>query len=583
MAISSQQDGKATLNGIYRYIMDNYPYYRENKQGWQNSIRHNLSLNDCFIKVPRDDKKPGKGSFWTLHPEAHGMFDNGSYLRRKRRFKTDLTSNERYYSVLRSIRKNLIKKNSDDKRINSSNINEVERNNGVEDENGDNDGELDDFNEDSNNSNLGDKSKDNTKSSTFEIPLIPKLNYPPNSNTYQTVNIFDGVTTITNAAAAATTTSVCLTTTTSSITYHPLLCLQRQVVAQSGLVNKSFEVKNSDDDIQDQQIHVNLNTSMKFTDEYHSSDNYYSLSSTTDTFKPYTMLRISDESLHRNEVDKRTVKDTDVQQELNQNYASSCQAILTSEVEFHKKLPLSNTNVQFSLSPFYSKSKEYCEQTFWSNGEDLKLDSWDNSSKVNAYEPSNSLVNNHSSCSRSPVNESGCQSTGETVLNQPECPQNIQYNAQQEQVSREYILAPLQSMKMAAAAFAWQASLATRQQNIHYNNDLGVNYETLWNRCTPNNVECLTQEVNEGRIVDNVEKPRTTWYSICSESIGQTTHRNIESTFEDLKLQGMHESSSSSRSSTSGDSLVGLNETDFNLTTSSQSPNRLLKYDQPLG
>ncbi|VDP97080.1 unnamed protein product [Trichobilharzia regenti] len=39
------------LSEIYQWIQLRYPYFRTRGPGWRNSIRHNLSLNDCFIKV----------------------------------------------------------------------------------------------------------------------------------------------------------------------------------------------------------------------------------------------------------------------------------------------------------------------------------------------------------------------------------------------------------------------------------------------------------------------------------------------------------------------------------------------------
>ncbi|XP_048865488.1 forkhead box protein M1 [Brienomyrus brachyistius] len=68
-AINSKKNRKMTLKEIYTWIEDHFPYFRNvAKPGWKNSIRHNLSLHDMFIRETTND---GKISYWTIRPEAN--------------------------------------------------------------------------------------------------------------------------------------------------------------------------------------------------------------------------------------------------------------------------------------------------------------------------------------------------------------------------------------------------------------------------------------------------------------------------------------------------------------------------------
>ncbi|XP_066504138.1 forkhead box protein B1b [Hoplias malabaricus] len=107
MAIQSCPEKMLPLSDIYKFIMERFPYYRENTQRWQNSLRHNLSFNDCFIKIPRRPDQPGKGSFWALHPSCGDMFENGSFLRRRKRFKVAASHADKAASYLQQQREKL--------------------------------------------------------------------------------------------------------------------------------------------------------------------------------------------------------------------------------------------------------------------------------------------------------------------------------------------------------------------------------------------------------------------------------------------------------------------------------------------
>ena len=81
LAILSTPERRLVLSDIYQWILDNYNYFHNRGSGWRNSIRHNLSLNDCFMKAGRSAN--GKGHYWTIHPANLEDFLRGDFRRRR--------------------------------------------------------------------------------------------------------------------------------------------------------------------------------------------------------------------------------------------------------------------------------------------------------------------------------------------------------------------------------------------------------------------------------------------------------------------------------------------------------------------
>ncbi|XP_029779219.1 forkhead box protein H1 [Suricata suricatta] len=67
LVIQAAPSRRLKLAQIIRQVQAAFPFFRDDYEGWKDSIRHNLSSNRCFRKVPKDPSKPqAKGNFWAV-------------------------------------------------------------------------------------------------------------------------------------------------------------------------------------------------------------------------------------------------------------------------------------------------------------------------------------------------------------------------------------------------------------------------------------------------------------------------------------------------------------------------------------
>lgn len=80
-AILSSPRTQRTLSEIYSFIQHNYPEFTENRVRWKNTVRHNLSLHECFQRGQVAYEKGG--CYWQIHPRFLADFIRGDFSKRK--------------------------------------------------------------------------------------------------------------------------------------------------------------------------------------------------------------------------------------------------------------------------------------------------------------------------------------------------------------------------------------------------------------------------------------------------------------------------------------------------------------------
>ena len=78
-AILSVPGRRMILADIINYILQEFPYYRTAPATWKTAIRHNLSVNDCFVKNGKADS--GRGYYWSIHRACLDTFLKGDFRR----------------------------------------------------------------------------------------------------------------------------------------------------------------------------------------------------------------------------------------------------------------------------------------------------------------------------------------------------------------------------------------------------------------------------------------------------------------------------------------------------------------------
>ena len=89
-AILSSPQKRVTLAEIYSFIQNTYPSFTENRVRWKNTVRHNLSLHECFQRGEIAMDKAG--CYWHIHPSFLAEFSRGDFSRRKLSQNPPLTS-----------------------------------------------------------------------------------------------------------------------------------------------------------------------------------------------------------------------------------------------------------------------------------------------------------------------------------------------------------------------------------------------------------------------------------------------------------------------------------------------------------